>query len=125
MLALDEYGKSSFNALQNNSSSSLLQYVVLDRLILNGQDVVKEPLSKRRELLEKHVLPKLAADSVLAAVGCDLVMNRLVSLRPAGKALSRRPQSSLVHIDILADAICAKASSGRTFGTVRSDLEQR
>ena len=29
-------------------------------------------------------------------------MNRLVSLRPAGAALSRRPRSSLVHINILA-----------------------
>jgi bifunctional non-homologous end joining protein LigD len=60
VLALDESGTPSFNALQNNSATAPLQFVVFDLLIVNGRDVRKEPLSKRRELLEKHVLPKLA-----------------------------------------------------------------
>ena len=60
VLALDEAGKPSFSALQNKSSSSPLQFVVFDLLVLAGRDVRKEPLSKRRELLEKRVLPRLA-----------------------------------------------------------------
>jgi ATP-dependent DNA ligase len=33
-------------------------YYVLDVMVLAGQDVMREPLQKRRELLEKKVLPK-------------------------------------------------------------------
>jgi bifunctional non-homologous end joining protein LigD len=60
VLAFDESGKPSFNALQNNSSSSPLQYVVFDLLVLKGRDLKKESLVVRRDLLEKHVLAKLA-----------------------------------------------------------------
>ena len=35
-------------------------YYVFDVMVLAGQDLTREPLRKRRELLEKKVLPKLA-----------------------------------------------------------------
>ena len=35
-------------------------YYVFDVMVLAGRDVMREPLEKRRELLEKKVLPKLA-----------------------------------------------------------------
>ena len=61
IVALDEAGKPSFNALQNyGSSKPPLLYYVFDVMMLAGKDVTGEPLSKRRELLEKKVLPKLA-----------------------------------------------------------------
>jgi bifunctional non-homologous end joining protein LigD len=60
LVALDPSGKPSFNALQNYGSSSVaLHYYIFDVLVLKGQDVMGETLVKRRELLEKHVLPAL------------------------------------------------------------------
>ena len=60
LVALDASGKPSFNALQNYGSSSVaLNYYVFDASVLKGQDVMDDPLMKRRELLEKEVLPSL------------------------------------------------------------------
>jgi len=60
VVALDEAGKPSFNLLQNyGHSKSPLIYYVFDLLILARKDVMKEPLSRRRGLLEERVLPKL------------------------------------------------------------------
>ena len=60
VVALDESGKPSFNTLQNyRSAGAPLHYIIFDVLILRGKDVMGEPLIKRRELLEKHVLPKM------------------------------------------------------------------
>ena len=60
IVALDESGRPSFNLLQNyGSSDSPIFYYVFDLLILSGHDVMSEPLGKRRDLLRKHVLPKL------------------------------------------------------------------
>ena len=41
------------------SAAAHVVYYVFDVLVLSGQDVSREPLQKRRELLEKKVLPKL------------------------------------------------------------------
>jgi bifunctional non-homologous end joining protein LigD len=61
VVALDRDGKPSFNTLQNyGSAGAPLHFYVFDLLILEGRDVMGEPLVKRRELLEEHVLPKLA-----------------------------------------------------------------
>ena len=61
VVALDEEGRPSFNTLQNYGSSrrpaALLHLRSADP---EGKDVMGEPLMKRRELIEKHVLPKLA-----------------------------------------------------------------
>jgi DNA ligase D-like protein (predicted ligase) len=61
VVALDTHGKPSFNMLQNyGSASAPLYFFVFDLIVLNGKDVMAEPLMKRRELLEKRVLPKLS-----------------------------------------------------------------
>jgi len=60
ILATDESGKPSFNTLQNyGSAGAPLHLYVFDLLILEGRDIMGEPLAKRRELLEGHVLPPL------------------------------------------------------------------
>jgi DNA ligase D-like protein (predicted ligase) len=61
VVAVDGDGKPSFNALQNyDSSQSLLLFYIFDLLVLSGREVMAEPLSDRRSLLEKRVLPTLA-----------------------------------------------------------------
>jgi DNA ligase D-like protein (predicted ligase) len=61
IVAFDEDGRPSFNALQNyGSAPGPVVYYAFDVMVLAGQNVMSEPLQKRRELLEKKVLPKLA-----------------------------------------------------------------
>jgi DNA ligase D-like protein (predicted ligase) len=61
VVALDVDGRPSFNTLQNyGSSGAPLHFFIFDLLVLKGKDVMGEPLVKRRALIEKHVLPKLA-----------------------------------------------------------------
>jgi bifunctional non-homologous end joining protein LigD len=58
VVALDGAGKPSFNTLQNyGSAGAPLHFFIFDLLILRGRDVRAEPLTKRRELIESHVLP--------------------------------------------------------------------
>jgi DNA ligase D-like protein (predicted ligase) len=60
VVAFDEEGRPSFNALQNyGSAPAPVVFYVFDVLVLSGKDLRREPLEKRRELLEKKVLPKL------------------------------------------------------------------
>jgi|SRR5437870_5591480 len=60
VVALDKDGRPSFNLLQNyGSSTGPIVFYVFDVMILAGRDVMKEPLSARRELLHQKVLPKL------------------------------------------------------------------
>lgn len=60
IVAFDEEGRPSFNALQNyGTSSAPVVYYVFDVMVLAGKDVTREPLSTRRRLLERKVLPKL------------------------------------------------------------------
>ena len=60
VVAFDQDGRPSFNALQNyGSAPGPVVYYVFDIMVLAGQNVMGEPLQKRRELLEKKVLPKL------------------------------------------------------------------
>jgi DNA ligase D-like protein (predicted ligase) len=61
VVALDAEGRPSFNTLQNyGSSGAPLHFFIFDVLILEGRDVMEETLMKRRELIEKRILPKLA-----------------------------------------------------------------
>ena len=61
VIALDDDGRPSFNALQNyGSAAAPVIYYVFDVMVLAGRDVTREPLEKRRELLEQKVLPKLS-----------------------------------------------------------------
>jgi bifunctional non-homologous end joining protein LigD len=60
IVAFDREGRPSFNTLQSyGSSPASVSYYMFDVMVLRGQDVRREPLSKRRELLEKKVLPGL------------------------------------------------------------------
>jgi DNA ligase D-like protein (predicted ligase) len=60
VVALDPNGRPSFNTLQNyGSAGAPLLFYIFDLLLLNGKDVMNEPLMKRRELLERYVLPRL------------------------------------------------------------------
>jgi DNA ligase D-like protein (predicted ligase) len=60
VVALDEAGRPSFNALQNYSSTNAtLLYYVFDVMLLAGRSVLAEPLDDRRELLQHRILPKL------------------------------------------------------------------
>jgi DNA ligase D-like protein (predicted ligase) len=61
LVAFDEDGRPSFNALQNyESSSTPVIYFVFDLMILTGRDVKAETLEARRGLLERKVVPKLS-----------------------------------------------------------------
>ena len=58
LVALDEDGRPSFNALQNQGAEhASVVYYVFDVLVLAGRDVTREPLDTRRALLETEVLP--------------------------------------------------------------------
>jgi DNA ligase D-like protein (predicted ligase) len=61
VVALDQAGRPSFSALQNYGSSNnlIIIYYVFDVMVLERVDVMREPLSRRRELLEQKVLPNL------------------------------------------------------------------
>jgi DNA ligase D-like protein (predicted ligase) len=68
VVAFDEEGRPSFNALQNfGSAPAPVVYYVFDLMVLAGRNVMREPLEKRRELLEKKVLPKLREPVRLSA----------------------------------------------------------
>lgn len=60
VVALDEDGRPSFNALQNFTPGTSVVYYVFDVLMLNGRDVMGETLEARQRLLERNVLPSLA-----------------------------------------------------------------
>jgi bifunctional non-homologous end joining protein LigD len=61
VVAFDDDGRPSFNALQNQTSSKTpIAYYVFDVMVLSGRDLKREPLEARRALLEEKVLPKLA-----------------------------------------------------------------
>jgi len=60
VVALDEQGRPSFQILQNyGNSPGPVVFFIFDVLVLGGTGVMTEPLSMRRALLEKKVLPKL------------------------------------------------------------------
>jgi DNA ligase D-like protein (predicted ligase) len=60
VVAVDAGGRPSFSLLQNYGSAGVqLLYFVFDVMVLRGKDVMHEPLSVRRELLQS-LLPKLA-----------------------------------------------------------------
>ena len=60
IVALDDDGRPSFNALQNLVPGTPLVYYVFDVMVLGGRDVMAETLEARRGLLERKVLPALS-----------------------------------------------------------------
>jgi DNA ligase D-like protein (predicted ligase) len=78
VIAFDDDGRPSFNALQNyGAAPAPVLYYVFDVMVLAGRDVMREPLEKRRELLEQKVLPKLA-EPVRYASSLDAALPVLV-----------------------------------------------
>ena len=60
IVALDDDGRPSFNALQNFTPGTHVVYYVFDVMMLAGRDVTKESLERRRALLEDAVVPALS-----------------------------------------------------------------
>ena len=61
LVAFDESGRPSFNALQNyGASTTPVAYYLFDVMILGGRDVMREGLDARRSMLEEKVLPKVS-----------------------------------------------------------------
>src|ERR671910_2465362 len=57
VIALDDDGRPSFSVLQNyGSSKAPVVYFVFDVMMLAGRDVMNQPLTGRRQLLERKVL---------------------------------------------------------------------
>src|SRR5215471_21062361 len=60
VIPIDEAGRPSFNLLQNHGSAGApLIYYVFDVLVLNGRNVMSEPLVRRRDILRHEILPQL------------------------------------------------------------------
>jgi DNA ligase D-like protein (predicted ligase) len=59
VVALDEDGRPSFNALQNTDPRAPVHYYIFDVMVLAGRDVTGETLDARRQLLEQKVVPTL------------------------------------------------------------------
>jgi bifunctional non-homologous end joining protein LigD len=78
IVAFDDEGRPSFNALQNyGSGTGPVVYYVFDLMMLGGKDVMREPLDRRQALLERKVLPALA-EPVRYAGGLDAPLPVLV-----------------------------------------------
>lgn len=78
LVALDEYGRPSFSALQNyGSSQTPILYYVFDVMVLEGVDVMREPLFRRRELLEQKILPQLS-EPIKYSAGLDSGLTDLI-----------------------------------------------
>ena len=79
VVAFDEDGRPSFNALQNyGSSSAPVVFYVFDVMVLRGKDVMSEPIKKRQRLLETKVLPKLK-EPVRYAGALDAALPELIA----------------------------------------------
>ena len=102
IVALDDRGISSFQRLQNalKNGSNPLTYFVFDLLELDGRDLRKEPLTRRKERLHK-LLDKAPAgirysDHVVGggekvlAEACRRGLEGIVSKRATGAYLSKR-----------------------------------
>ena len=85
VVALDEAGRPSFNALQNGSAGATIVYYVFDVMILGGRNVMGEPLATRRDLLSRDVMP-LLAEPVREAPRFDAALADLVAAVRAQRA---------------------------------------
>jgi DNA ligase D-like protein (predicted ligase) len=77
VVALDESGRPSFNALQNGAAGARIVYFVFDVLILAGRSVMSDTLAARRELLNRDVLSKLS-DPIREAPRFDAALVDLI-----------------------------------------------
>ncbi len=107
IVALDEEGRSSFARLQHGLREGKvpLTYFVFDLLELNGRSVRKEPLARRKEMLQKLLKPpphavRYSGDVVghgaeVFAKACRMGLEGIVSKRADSPYLSRRTKSWL------------------------------
>jgi bifunctional non-homologous end joining protein LigD len=78
LIALADDGRPSFNALQNyGSASTPILYFVFDVLVLEGRDLTGETFDRRREILERKIVPTLA-EPVRYAGALDASLRDLV-----------------------------------------------
>jgi ATP-dependent DNA ligase len=73
VVAIDESGQVSFNALQHSRPNAHLQFYVFDVLIHRGRNLLRLPLETRRELLE----------TALEKVGYPVIFSRSFNAAPA------------------------------------------
>jgi DNA ligase D-like protein (predicted ligase) len=59
IVALDEHGRPSFNALQNFVPGTPVQFYVFDVMVLSGRDVSTEAHESRKRLLVQKIVPAL------------------------------------------------------------------
>jgi DNA ligase D-like protein (predicted ligase) len=60
IVAMDEFGRPSFNRLQNFSENAdAITFYAFDVPIWSGEDLRKQPLDERRALLREKAMPKL------------------------------------------------------------------
>jgi ATP-dependent DNA ligase len=78
VVALDDAGRPSFNALQNGSAGATIVYYVFDMMVRGGRSVMGEPLAVRRDLLAREVLP-LLADPVRETPRFDAALADLIA----------------------------------------------
>jgi len=79
IVALDDAGRPSFNALQNLASKNApLFYYIFDVMVLEGRDLTREPLVRRRRLLEERILPRLS-EPIKYSSGLDAELSDLIS----------------------------------------------
>ena len=57
LVAFDQDGRPSFNAIQNHAPGTPIIYFVFDVVVLGGRDVRSDTLEARRALLERKVVP--------------------------------------------------------------------
>jgi DNA ligase D-like protein (predicted ligase) len=60
LIAFDEEGRPSFNAMQNAGPDTQIIYYVFDVMVLRGRDLMAASLDDRREMLERHVVSVLS-----------------------------------------------------------------
>jgi bifunctional non-homologous end joining protein LigD len=77
IVAVDDEGRPSFGLLQNANTATPIFYYVFDVMVLAGRNLMREPLSVRRALLETKVLPKLA-EPVRHAIALDATLAQLI-----------------------------------------------
>jgi hypothetical protein len=85
IVAFDQQGRPSFNALQNYGSSPRpVVFYVFDVLVLRGKDVMSEPLERRQSLLTEQVLPQLKEPVRYAGVLDAALSDLIASVKAQG-----------------------------------------
>jgi bifunctional non-homologous end joining protein LigD len=93
LVALDEQGKHSFSLLQNiKTSRAPVHFYLFDLLHVDGKDLMKLPLNKRRAKLETLFsnLPDLLHLSPILDAPLDVVMQQVKALEFEGLAAKKR-----------------------------------